>query len=222
LDADKNRRCSRCGSPVMRLSRTRFWEAPLRLIQVGPFRCRECEHRFYASISYSQANVQDQAASRVERQLSSDVTNASAGGLRARSGKWILVYGLLLSCLIIVAILNLKPGTKLPTSRTSGDIKSSLVPRTIETQKESRASEFTSFKPFVPEPSIKSSDVPTTTRSSTPNIARGHFTSREESIGVAPPDRYSPGAATMRSSPPNIQEGTPPQGTRTSRSHPRL
>ena len=191
----------------MRLSRTRFWEAPLRLIQVAPFRCRECEHRFYASISYGQYKVQGEAASLAEREFSSEVISASAGGLRVGSRKWMSVFGLLTTCLIIGAIVGLKLGTKLPNGNAWGYIKSSLFPRAIETQKESPATEFTSFKPAVPEPSIKSSDVAATKRSSPPNLARGHLTSREESIGVAPPDRYSPGAATMRSSPPNIARG---------------
>jgi hypothetical protein len=206
----------------MRLSRTRFWEAPLRLIQVGPFRCPECEHRFYASISYGQSKVQDQGASPAERELSSEVISASAGGLRVGSRKWMSVFGLLTSCLIIVAIVSLKLGTKLPTWRTWSDIKSSLFPRAIDTHKESRASEFTSFKPAVPEPSIKSSDVAATKRSSPPSLPRGHLTSREESIGVAPPDRYSPGAATMRSSTPISLETTSPHARGASGFHPRL
>jgi hypothetical protein len=94
------------------------------------------------------------------------------------------VFGLLTSCLIVGAIVGLKLGTKLSNWNAWGDIRSS--PRAIETQEESPASEFTSFKPAALEPSIKSSDVVATKRSSPPILARGHLTSREESIGLHP------------------------------------
>lgn len=168
----------------MRLSRTRFWERPLRLIQVRPFRCIGCEHRFYASISYGQVKVQDQA-SPAEREFSFKVTSASAGGLRVGSGRWMLVYGLLTSCLIIGAIVSLKLGTKLPTWRTWSDIKSSLFPR-AETQKESRASAIEALKTtLMVLPPEKPSPGAVTTRSSAPSIARGHVASREENIGLS-------------------------------------
>ena len=179
MDSDTNRRCSRCGSSVMCLSRTRIWERPLRLIQVRPYRCWECRYRFYASISYAQSKIQDQAASPAERQFSSEVISTSAGGLRVVNRKWMLVYGLLTSCLIIGAIVSLKLGTKLSTWRTWSDIRSSLFPRAIETHKESRASAIEALKPtLMVLPPEKSSPGAATTRSSTPSIARGHLTSR--------------------------------------------
>jgi TonB family protein len=183
VGSDTNCRCSRCGSPVMHLSRTRFWEWPLRLIQIRAYRCRKCGFRFYASISYGQVKVQDQVASPAEREFPFKVTNGSAGGLRVGSGKWMLLYGLLTSCLIIGAIVSLKLGTKLSTWRTWDDIRSSLFPRAIETQKESRASAIESIKPtllLLPE---NYSAGATTSLSSTPNVAR--TPSRDENIGLS-------------------------------------
>jgi TonB family protein len=98
----------------------------------------------------------------------------------------MLVYGVIMSCLIIVATVSLKLGTKLPTWRTWSDITSSLFPRAIETHKESRASAIEALKPtLMVLPPEKSSPGAATTRSSTPSIARGHLTSRQENIGLS-------------------------------------
>ena len=41
------RECSKCGSPYLRWSRTRFREFPLRLLLLQPYRCQSCRERFY-------------------------------------------------------------------------------------------------------------------------------------------------------------------------------
>ena len=184
MGAHKNARCSKCGSSLVRWSRTRIWERPIRLIQVRPFRCNGCGRRFYASISYGQATVQDQAASPSKREFSSEVSSASAGGLRIASGKWILVYGLL-ACCFIGAIASLRFGTKLPHWPARGD-KSSLVNRASEAQNESVPSKISTFKPAMAHPSSKSVDTAATARSSVRNIEpRGHYSARQEGNGVS-------------------------------------
>jgi TonB family protein len=171
LGSDTNRRCSRCGSPVLRRSRIRFWETPLRLIHVRPFRCRECGHRFYASVSYGPPTVHDEVGTPRESQVPSEAIGASAGGLRI-GGKWMLVYGLL-TCLLIGAIVSLKFGTKLQNWRSWVD-RSSSVPRTTEARKELTSSETSVFKP---------APASATVRSSLANIKRGQPSPRQEQNG---------------------------------------
>ena len=40
-------KCPICRSTKLRWSRTRIWEAPLRLLGVRPYRCRACRRRDY-------------------------------------------------------------------------------------------------------------------------------------------------------------------------------
>lgn len=42
-----SRKCPRCFSPCVRRSRTRIWQWPLRWLFARPYRCRDCERRFY-------------------------------------------------------------------------------------------------------------------------------------------------------------------------------
>ena len=149
----------------------RFWETPLRLIEVRPFRCRECGRRFYASISYAPDNLHDEAHSRPENEVRPEVNGASAGGLSI-GGKWMLAYGVL-TCLLIGVIAGVKFGTKLPSWHNWVD-RSPSVPLTTGARNESTAGETSAFKPAPPS---------ATARASLPNIKRGQLSALQEENG---------------------------------------
>ncbi len=111
-------RCTRCGSPFLRRSRTRIWERPLRLLLLRPYRCRGCGHRFYASIWRHGPTVQERARFVSEKQSAPTV-----GGQRIGTGKtWILVYGLL-AVFCVVAIASLKFGNARLNLRSLGGLQ---------------------------------------------------------------------------------------------------
>jgi DNA-directed RNA polymerase subunit RPC12/RpoP len=47
-NADRTRRCPYCNSAELRRSRTRNLERLLRLARIRPYRCEDCDARFYA------------------------------------------------------------------------------------------------------------------------------------------------------------------------------
>jgi TonB family protein len=113
-----HRRCTSCGSPFLRRSRTRVWERPLRILFLRPYRCRECGHRCYVSIWRHGPTVQQQS-----RSLSEGQSPHTAGAVRiGTSKKWMLVYGLL-GCFCIVAIASLKFGNARLNLRSPGSLQ---------------------------------------------------------------------------------------------------
>ena len=140
MSEDHHLRCTKCGSAFMRRSRTRFWQRPLRLLLLRPYRCRECGHRRYASLERHRARIQGQPDSLSENRFPPRLTHATEGAARIGLGKkWTLAYGLL-TCFLIVAIASSKFGNALLKRPSFGGTQSSLPP-TNQAQGESSARE---------------------------------------------------------------------------------
>jgi TonB family protein len=114
-------RCRECRSPILRRSRTRVWERPLRFLSLRPYRCRECGHRSYISTWRHEPAVREQSHSFPVGQRQPD-----AGAVKIAAGKkWMLVYGLL-GCLFAIAIASLKFGPAPFASKNPAPDKSSI------------------------------------------------------------------------------------------------
>jgi hypothetical protein len=169
LGSGKNHRCSRCGSSILRRSRTRFWERPFRLIFLRPYRCRDCEHRCYASIWLDLAYHESRTSP--ERESSSAVSDASGKGLWTRRRTWILASGLA-TCLVIGGIASLKFGNKLPRWLSVDEIRSSLFPRPNQNPTRNPKQSVLSKPP----------DVPATAGTSIANSEPSHPTARRDDV----------------------------------------
>ena len=112
LGSKSDNRCTSCGSLHLRRSRTRTWERPLRLLLLRPYRCRDCEHRQYHSIS--------------EGTFFPGPPHASVEWVRKANGKKWMLYGLFI-CLLVSAIVMIRLGNTLLVSRSLNALRSSLV-----------------------------------------------------------------------------------------------
>ena len=156
MGSGANPRCNKCGSSFLRRSRTRLWERPLRLIFLRPYRCRDCEHRRYASIWLDRAH---ESRTLPQREFSSAVSHASAKRLWTRGRTWIMCG--LATCVVIGGIAALELGNKLPRWLSVDEIRSSLFPRPNQNPTRNPSQSLLSKPPDAPAragPSIASSE----------------------------------------------------------------
>lgn len=166
MGSRKNLRCSYCGSPSLRRSRTRTWERPLRLILLRPYRCRDCEHRCYASPWLNRAKVNDQSCSRPDTKASAN----SQGSGSQRTGRWIgkLGYVGLAACLVIGGMVAVAFGNKFRDWRSFDEIRSSFFSRPNQARNEG--------------PPTKPSDAPAEMGSSIATTEQGPPSSHDDRV----------------------------------------
>lgn len=167
MGSRKTHRCSNCGSSLLRRSRTRIWERPLRLILFRPYRCRDCEHRCYAFTLRDQSN-RDLASA------SNSVNQTLTHGLRLDRGKWMLASGLA-ACILIGGIAAAKFRNNLPRWHSLSEIRSSLLQRVNQSRNE--------LSPREP------SNSPAIPSSSTASREDGPVVSRDDDIEASSPPK---------------------------------
>jgi TonB family protein len=143
VTARKHLRCTKCGSPFLRPSRTRIWERPLRLLLLRPYRCRECRYRLYSSM-WRNGTLPKQSHVFLDRRFPAQLTHDTAAVKIGRGSKWMLVY-VLLTCISIVAVASLKIGSGLQNNVSLHRTESSAVRSTAARNQESQEHEAAAF-----------------------------------------------------------------------------